>query len=184
MNRERMFVAVGLRATPPLRKIAEELAGLGKAVRALDPDDLHLTLKFLGDTQAEFVPEIARIVETCAATESSFTARIAGLGAFPHADRPSVVWAGLDDAEPLVRMADSLEQKLAALGFPEEARKYHPHVTLARVRFKPPAELGKLLEKHPATAFGDLPVRTLGLYQSELRPEGSRYTVLASAALA
>ncbi|MEX0700916.1 MAG: RNA 2',3'-cyclic phosphodiesterase [Planctomycetales bacterium] len=184
MSEVRAFIAVSMRVTPPLRKIVAELGRMGKALRAPDSEHLHVTLKFLGDTPLELIPEIARTVESSAAAEPSFIARLVGLGAFPHADRPSVIWAGLPDAEPLVRLAASIEMRLEALGFAKEPRAFHPHLTLARVKFKPPPELGKLLAQHPGTDFGVAPVSAVELFQSELGPSGSKYTVLATAPLA
>lgn len=183
MKTARTFIAVGLQASPALKRVLERLHDMGKAVRAVDPGSLHLTLKFLGDTPLETIPDIARVVERCAAAEESFTAHLTGLGAFPHADRPSVIWAGMTGAEPVARLAEALEEEVAALGFPKEGRRFHPHVTLARIKFKPSPELRALLAEHQATEFGSLPVQRVSLYQSELGPEGPRYTVLASAPL-
>jgi 2'-5' RNA ligase len=184
LNLIRTFIAVTVRATPALRAAVAELDSLGKAVRAAGREEWHVTLKFLGDTPLELVPEVAAIVARCAAAEPAFALRFSGLGAFPQASRPSVIWAGIPDAGPLVRIAAALDAELSPLGFAKETRPFHPHLTLARVKFKPPAQLGELLAQHPGTPFGESPVEEVELFRSELGPHGSKYTVLATAPLA
>ena len=179
----RAFIAVKIPATPSLRKVSRQLAEMGRPVKAVAADNLHVTLKFLGDTDPELIPEISGIVEAAAAAESASELRVVGLGAFPHLDRPSVVWAGLQDAETLTAIAAKLEKRLKPLGFKPERRKFQPHLTLARIRSKPPPEVKTLVTEHSSTEFGTATVESVELFQSELRPEGPRYTILRSAEL-
>ena len=83
-----------------------------------------------------------------------------------------------------MELAEAIEQSLAELGFPRENRQFHPHMTLARVRGKPPAELKIWLEQQTATPFGTIEVESVTLFQSELSAAGASHTVLATAALA
>lgn len=179
----RAFIAVKVPPTPALEQVAARLGQLGRPVKGVAADNLHVTLKFLGKTERDKLPRIVEILRTVVEPKTAFEMPIIGVGAFPHRGRPSVVWAGLENAETLAEMADELEQELEPLGFAPEKRKFHAHVTLARVKAKPPAELHALFEEHESTDFGRARVESVELFQSELTPEGPRYTVIESVPL-
>lgn len=180
----RTFFAIPIPATAELRQAVQSLAGLGRTTRAVNPETLHITLKFLGDTSEEQVPAIAGAADAVAARCSRFTPRLVGLGVFPSERRPSVVWAGIHDAEPLCRLATELDAAMRPLGFSPEGRPFQPHLTLARIRTKPPKELAGLLRDHAATNFGTAEITAVELLRSELLPAGPHYTVLHTSALA
>lgn len=183
-NRMRAFIAVKLPGNPKLREIISRLGTMGRAVKPVAGDNLHVTLKFLGDIAPEQTAEISRVVQSVAEPVAPFEVRLVGLGAFPHARRPSVIWAGLQNAEPLCRLAESLEAELEPVGFAPEKRPFHAHLTLARVKSRPPEDLAVLLDEHSETEFGVASIESVELFQSELQRDGPRYTVLASAELA
>lgn len=180
----RAFVAVQVTATRQLRDLLLQFEPMGSAVRAVAADKLHVTLKFLGDTRQDSIHEIAEQVQSVAGSEAAFDLKIAGVGCFPHAARPRVVWAGLENADGLARMSEQLDILLEPLGFAREQRRFQPHLTLARIKRKPPPELAELVERQQQNEFGVSPVESVELMQSELGPGGPRYTVLASASLA
>lgn len=182
-NSIRAFIAAKLPAGAALREVVSHLGAMGRAVKPVAADNLHVTLKFLGHVASAQTAEISRVVRAVAEPVAPFQVRIVGLGAFPHALRPSVIWAGLEGAEPLVNIAEGLEAELEPLGFAREKRPFHAHLTLARVKFRPPDDLAALLDEHAATEFGTASIASVELYQSELERDGPRYTVLASAEL-
>jgi 2'-5' RNA ligase len=179
----RTFIGVPIRATPALRRVIAELDSLGKPLKAVSPDNLHITLKFLGDTHPQDIAAVGQALTAAADGKSACASELVGVGAFPHAHRPSVVWAGLQNAQVLIDLASELERRLAELGFPREQRAFQPHLTLARVRTKPPPQLAKLLAANSETHFGAVRIESAILYQSELGPQGARYTPLATANL-
>jgi len=179
----RCFIAVKIPRLDPLRRVLKELAGMGRALKAVDPDNLHVTLKFLGNTEVDLVPHVRSLMESAAEAREPCVLTVSGLGVFPHAERPNVVWAGLDGAETLAALADDLETGLERYGFARENRSFVPHLTLARVKAKPPESLRDLLARHAKTSFGTAAIDHVELIRSEPGPEGSRYTVLASSPL-
>ena len=179
----RAFIAVRFEPPRALCSVIATLGALGGSVKCVADEGLHVTLKFLGDTDPNDITEISRLVSGAAAGHSPFEARVVGLGAFPTPERPSVVWAGLSGAEPLIAIAGALETAVEPLGFARERRPFHPHLTLARVRSRPPAELGALVRQQASREFGTARVDALELLQSELGPRGPRYTTLATAKL-
>ena len=175
----RAFIAVKIPPSPQLRQVIARLERLGRPVKACDSRALHVTLKFLGDTRVETVPAVAELVADAVRSTSGFTVRLTGLGAFPNAERPTVVWVGIEPAEPLIQLAGDLENRLKPLGFAPENRSFRPHLTLARIKGRPPADLIQLLDEHAATDFGTAELNALEVLQSELRPQGPHYTTLA-----
>ncbi len=152
-------------------------------VSAVSPDNLHVTLKFLGNTPAESRDTIQNQIAESVIGQSPFVLRVAGLGAFPHIDQPSVVWAGLCDVEPLVSLAQRLEAALESLGFARESRPFHPHLTLARVKGRPPCELFELLRQHANTNFGSVEIQAVEFIRSDRERDGARYSTLLSCEL-
>jgi len=149
-------------------------------VKAVAAKNLHITLKFLGDTDSDSITEITDRLYFSTQSKPAITLGIVGLSAFPRHTRPSVVWAGIEDSGTLAEIAEKLQAELKPLGFKRDKRLFQPHLTLARVRGKPPEELFTLINNHQSTDFGTASVDSIELIQSELRPEGARYTLLAS----
>jgi RNA 2',3'-cyclic 3'-phosphodiesterase len=176
----RCFLAVKMPAETALRRVLRELAEMGRALKAVEPENLHVTLKFLGATDPDLVAEIQKIAESAASGQTRGQLTLSGLGVFPHLHRPNVVWVGLEGpgAKTLSALAASLEVSLEPLGFAREQRPFAPHLTLARVKAKPPPSLRTLLERHAKTVFGTASVEEIELIRSEPGPDGSRYTVL------
>jgi len=179
----RTFLAIKIPSLDPLRRVLKELAGMGRALKIVDADNLHVTLKFLGQTDIKLVPEVRALMERAAQVRASCELSIAGLGVFPHAQRPNVVWAGLEGADTLASLTADLEAGLEPHGYPRESRPFLPHLTLARVKARPPDSLRALLSRHAKTPFGQAKIEHVEFIRSEPGPDGSRYTVLASAPL-
>ncbi len=179
-NTIRAFFAVNIPATPTLRTALADLASLGTGIKSVAAENLHVTLKFLGDIESGQVATVLDAVREVVVGQPACSLTIRGMGAFPRVTRPAVVWAGLAHAETLVTMANEFESLLQPLGFQPERRAFVPHLTLARVRNHPPEALLELLQLYETTDFGTADVITVDLIHSELRSEGPRYTVLES----
>ncbi|MDX6406457.1 MAG: 2,3-cyclic 3-phosphodiesterase [Blastocatellia bacterium] len=143
-------------------------------------ENLHLTLKFLGDTAVEKVDALSQAIQHTANQLSPFEVIIAGGGVFPSHGQPRVLWLGIEDlTNSLSTLSRSLEDECAKAGFLREPRAYHPHLTVARLR--QPHGARRLAEVHREVGFDPVPVnvREVCLIRSELRSEGSLYTVIA-----
>lgn len=176
----RTFVALTIQPTGPLKQVIRTLESLGTSVRAVPSDDLHVTLKFLGETDNNDVVASCRILKDVVNRMPPFTLRLRGLGVFPRIERPNVVWARLEQAEPLVELVSQFEERFEELGYPREQREFHPHLTLARVKRQPPQELFDLLESHAEREFGTATITQVEYFQSHLKREGARYAMLAT----
>src|SRR5438132_530655 len=158
----------------------------GKAVKIgkvgwTQPEGIHLTLKFLGDIQETQVEALREILHRAAASARPFTLEARGLGAFPNPRAPRVIWLGLhgsnDDMAELQRLQGAVEDGVAGLGFPKEARAFTPHLTLARIRDRVQAgALEPVLTAQQNRVVGEFAASSVELIKSELRPSGAVYT--------
>ncbi len=178
----RAFVAVNIPET--IRAALAEAQGKLKRVPAdvswTAAQNIHLTLKFLGEIGESGAARVGRALEEATAPHAPFAVAVSGFGVFPPKGLPRVLWAGMvEGAEPLVSLQASVERALAALGFPREKRRFRPHLTLGRVRS--PRNATALVEAAAglgADPLGAFTVDHLDLMRSQLDPRGSIYTIL------
>ncbi|MHC5055164.1 MAG: RNA 2',3'-cyclic phosphodiesterase [Planctomycetota bacterium] len=188
-DRLRTFVAVELSKETRSSLGAEigRLRELGANVKWVSPEDLHITVKFLGQVDRRDVPGILGALEKAARARERFAMEISGLSFFPRPTKPRVVAAGVDEggAASLTLLAASVEDALVEVGFGREGRGFKAHVTLGRVKSpKGIAALSDYLLTHDGRPFGEEQVESVALVMSELRREGPVYTVLGHASLA
>jgi len=177
----RTFIAFEIDPGPRLRRVIDQLGQIGSPVRIPDTPNLHMTLKFLGETPADGITELIRILDEVAGESHRIESVLAGLGVFPDQKKPTVVWAGIRNPRPVVTLQQQLERRLEVGGWNPDERVYRPHVTIARVntRRRPvPGSLFQLLARHAETDFGSFRVDGVSLYQSELSPRGAIHTAL------
>lgn len=183
----RCFLAVSL-VDPARSAVAEYLAHLRATVAGVSwtrPEQLHLTLKFLGSVSPSRLPALeARLADAFRAFGPD-ALDVGGVGAFPSLARPQVVWVGVR-APSLSALADAVETSCVAEGFAPEPRTFRPHVTLGRVRERgrrATPELA-LLARDGDRAFGTSSLGEVALFRSVLGGGGARHSVLASFRLA
>jgi RNA 2',3'-cyclic 3'-phosphodiesterase len=179
----RLFVAVHLpeEITTRLGAVQDQLRAAQADVSWVRPGNIHLTLKFLGETEAGCLEGIRTALTEAARGAAPFPFELRGLGSF-GGRLPRVVWVGVErGAEPLTRLAEQIEAGMAGLGFPREKRGFAAHLTLGRVRSPRNAErLVSALVEWRREGFGNVTVAQFVLMESQLDPHGSIYTVLQS----
>jgi 2'-5' RNA ligase len=181
-NSIRTFIAIEL----PLYIIAEiadlqiKLMQSGLKVRWVKPENVHLTLKFLGDIPASAVEPVGQAMARSTAHHSPFRLSLGTLGCFPHLRRPRVIWLGVaGQTDGLCRLHQKLENSLMKLGFKKDSRPFKGHLTLARVKKKPlRPTLADVLSIQPSPSPLKFDVQTIALFQSRLKPTGAVYTKL------
>jgi 2'-5' RNA ligase len=179
----RAFIAIDLNEEIKKRICAfiRELDTGEKGIRWVKTRGMHLTLKFLGEVPEEKIERIKPLLENIAGNYPSFRLKLKGTGAFPPGAKfPRVMWIGIEMNETLENMQTRVENELQNLGISRENRKFHPHLTLARIKGRPDIE--KVLESlasHAETDFGGMIVNRLTLFKSTLKPTGAEYTILS-----
>lgn len=191
MEQIRSFIAIELsgEVKQALARLQDGLkTGSRTPVRWVDPNSIHLTLKFLGDIDASLTGRITAVMEEAVRGLRPFHIDVGGLGVFPNPRRVQVVWVGLaGEVERLVLLQKRIEVGLTPLGFAAESRSFTPHLTLARVRDRAtPQErqdLGRLIQGTRFEADCGLYVDSVQLMKSQLTPEGPIYSRLSSVVL-
>lgn len=183
MARLRTFVAVPLETGIRQRMIAlqESLAQGGIDVKWVEPENLHVTLLFLGEVDVRDTLLVCRAVSASAAAMERFAARIGGVGCFPNPRRPRTIWAGVEEgSEQLIQLHDRIETALLEQGgYRREDRPFTPHITLGRVKGPGDARpFAQALAKLADWRAGAETVREVHVMSSELTPTGPVYTVL------
>jgi 2'-5' RNA ligase len=187
MDTIRAFIAVELptEIKAELGKIESVLKSRSATpAKWVNPESIHLTLKFLGDVDAGRITEILDAIKSGVDGIPSFRILLAGLGVFPNPFRTQVVWAGLSgNMSRLEKLQGQIEIEMEKLGFPREKRGFSPHLTLARVRNHATRDerekLGALVTETPFTG-GSINVDSVNLMESQLTRQGALYTRLGS----
>ncbi len=184
----RTFVAVETGAA--IRGRAEELIetfrAAGADVKWVEPRNIHLTLKFLGDVQMRETARVCEAVQKATADVAPFEIEIRAAGAFPHPGRPRTVWLGAAEGEEQMQaLHRAVESALGKLGFRKDARRFSTHLTIGRVRRggSGVAELGELIRRGADFHAGRMTVAELVVFSSRLGPSGPTYEALGRAKL-
>ena len=191
LKKVRSFIAIpvpdtGIQALEELvRRLEPEI---GRHVRWVRPEGIHLTLKFMGDIQVPVAEKILEELPKATAGFSPFQLTVAGLGVFPNARRPRVLWAGLEgDLEALSRLQQAVDDAVGQLGLPKEQRGFSPHLTLGRVRRDVSdgqlRKIGEVMSSTTPPAAVGWTADTVNLMRTELDPAGSRHYLVGSASL-
>ncbi|HEY0477671.1 MAG TPA: RNA 2',3'-cyclic phosphodiesterase [Kofleriaceae bacterium] len=145
-------------------------------LRWVAPSNYHVTLAFLGWTGLDAIGRVCDALEAATVGESRLAFRTSRLGAFPSLDHANVLWAGIDDGTALTGLARSIGDAMAGLGFPREARPFHAHVTLARLRSA--RAIREIVLPMAEQMFGDTRIDAVTLFESETKSSGSVYREL------
>lgn len=180
----RAFIAVDIEPGERLLALLRELAQSRADLKIVRPHQLHVTLKFLGDTDEALVDEILSSIRSSAADIQPFTIRLLGMGAFPSLSNIRVVWIGIEDGRILGRIAGHLDNSLKGLGFERDKKGFVPHLTIARTRSaRNIANVQEIIRSNATTDFGEYPVQRIILKKSVLGPQGPTYSVVREHAL-
>ena len=188
MELVRSFIAIELP-----QEIKAELTAMEENLKArrhpfvkwVDPENIHLTLKFLGSVALDTIPQIVEAMTRIAQPASPFSLQVRGAGAFPNWQRPQVIWVGIGgEIGRLAALQKELEAALSPLGFPPESRAFSPHLTLGRLRDRVSPEdrrrFGQWAESVKFEVSPSFEVDALRLMKSQLTPGGPIYSGLSS----
>lgn len=189
MEAIRAFIAIELpedirQKLDELEKKIQARAGEAarKAVRWVPANNMHLTLKFLGEVSSGNVEALAGMLRSEAGRHASFDLTVGGLGAFPNLHRPRVIWVGVQAPVELSSLQKAIEGETRQLGYPTEDRPFSPHLTLGRIaqnaRPEEVAQIARGVEDIQVGELGRVRVERMHLFRSDLHPSGSIYTSL------
>lgn len=183
----RLFVSIDLPESiaDSIRSIQESFSGI-PSVTLVDPSQAHLTLKFIGDTDQDRVPEIETALSDCIAATglASFPMEIADIGAFPSAEYIRVIWLGVSTgSEETTTLHESIESSLTAIGIEPESHAFTPHITIARMADARGKETIQDLLESKTPHIGTMEVTTVQLKESKFTDAGPQYSTVSSFSL-
>lgn len=157
------------------------------ALKWVETENLHLTLRFLGEIPEATIEKIQPVLAQVAAGQGPFMLSVEGLGMYPSANQPRTIWLGVQGAKPVKSLHAQLEQSLEKIGIDKETRPFHPHLTLARIRERTSREvahqIGETLAGFKVGSLGSFNVGQIHLIESQLTPQGPIYTTRFTAPL-
>ena len=181
----RTFIALEL---PPslislLAKVQEDLQSMGLRAKWVRPENIHLTLKFLGNTNSVDIDKIGGAMVDAVGKINTFNLVAEGIGVFPGIKRPRVIWVGLKgQIQLLFAMQRLLEDNLAALGYKKEKRPFKGHLTLGRFKQSVnPNTIRRVLQELGDLTIEEFTARRVIFYKSDLKPTGAVYSQLQRA---
>jgi len=175
----RAFIAADIVPSHALVTVLHDLARSMADLKIVKPELLHVTLKFLGDTEENLTDELLARVENAAKNIEPFTIRLVGMGAFPSMSNIRVVWVGIEDGRLLGEIASRLDSSLVDLGFEKDRKGFVPHLTIARARSgRNIANVQEILRQNAASDYGEYSIDRILLKKSVLSPQGPSYSVV------
>lgn len=168
-----------------LASMMGELGVPGAKIKWVDPGNIHLTVKFLGDIEESNFPELSRLTADAARNVQAFDFNISGVSCIPPAGRIRMIWTGVRETTGRMgELYNKLNESLRQIGAKEENRQFKPHITLGRIKFLPePERLRRLVQQFASEDFGTVRAEELVVYCSKLTPAGPVYTPIARAKL-
>ena len=175
----RAFIAADIVPGDALVTVLHDLARSRADLKVVKPELLHVTLKFLGDTEENLADELLARVENAAKNIEPFAIRLRGMGAFPSMSNIRVVWVGIEDGRLLGEIASRLDSSLVDLGFEKDRKGFVPHLTIARARSgRNMANVQEILRQNAASDYGEYSIDRILLKKSVLSPQGPSYSVV------
>ena len=165
----------GNRLLQAYTKLQNELKN--EKIKWVDRDNFHVTLFFLGDTDEEKISQVRLSLAGLAPAFEAFDINLYGMGVFKNMQKPRVLWAGIQDFEPLQRIKQSVDQKMSQLGYTPDKREFRPHLTLARIKWiEDKNKLEHLLLEYEQQQWQKTRISELIYYESTLKQSGPVYT--------
>lgn len=179
MSKFRGFIAMDIDSLSKIAEFENKIKQSGVIVKLVEPKNIHITLKFLGDTDEEQIDEIEEIMKKAVEGIDPFNIQLKSTGVFPNQNYIKVVWIGINNGDQIGIIVNKIDEKLSEIGFKKEKREFSAHLTIARVKSaKNKEQLLQVLEKYKEFEFAEIKVDSIKLIKSELTQKGPSYTTL------
>jgi RNA 2',3'-cyclic 3'-phosphodiesterase len=185
-DKTRTFIALELnpQIQQQIKKFSNLLvAGKLPGIRWVNPESVHITLKFLGDSTDAQVKDVVKILDSLVLKYKPIPIDVNGVGAFPTWSHPRVIWVGVLAPSSLSQLYMAIDDSVSKLGYLQERRRFSPHLTIARISDRTDDKkisiISRLLQEHQNTPFGSATIDRMVLFKSTLQPGGSIYTPLS-----
>lgn len=175
----RGFIAMDITPTPKILAFEEDIQKTDADVKLVEPENIHITIKFLGDTDERHIDAIEQCMKESVRGITPFPVTLKGTGVFPNTKYVKVLWVGISDAGSIAPIAQAIDTALVPLGFKKEQRGFSPHLTVGRVKSaRNKDRLLRVVQQYTTEEFMVQEINTLVLKKSELTPKGPIYSTL------
>lgn len=178
---KRLFASIKIKADSQFLALFEELKqGLRhEKIKWVEVDNLHLTLKFFGETHEDKVQEIVEALNSGIENHEKFSLKISTLGIFGSSYNPKLIWAGLQNTKPLLKLVTSVNKEIEKIGFFQDRQNFVPHLTLGRIKNLSDRNLfQEIISDYKEEYFQEVLVTEVYLFESTLTCEGPIYKVI------
>ena len=173
----RTFISIDVPITDEMSSLLDSLRDI-RGIRVPPEGQIHLTLKFLGDTDDKKVTKLCASLREALSDVKSFDVDIEGLGAFPNERNPSVLWMGVKDPDELSHIADIVNYTVKSLNLKCDDKKFSPHITVGRIDGRP--DLNDIFKKNKGKGFCSFRCSSVKVMKSELTPKGAIHSIIDS----
>ena len=179
MVKFRGFIAVDVPVFSKILEFEKDIRNSGADVKLVEPKNIHITLKFLGDIEEELIGNIEEVIKKSCENINSFNIMLKSSGVFPNYNYIKVVWIGIENIENLGKISSSIDEGTSKFGFEKEKRRFSAHLTIGRVKSaKNKERLLQIIKEYSDVEFGNIDVKFIELKKSELTSKGPIYTTL------
>ncbi|NVN94804.1 MAG: RNA 2',3'-cyclic phosphodiesterase [Bacteroidetes bacterium] len=180
---KRIFLAIKITPSKKLNDLFQSLHSelISEKIKWVDSNNLHLTLKFFGETEEIKIDEISFFIRNIISSTASFSFDISNLGIFGSNYQPKIVWLGINNSKALINLANTLLNNLKTIGFERDRQNFVPHLTLGRINYLTDKELfNKIIKNNNISNIQTVTVTEIFLFESILRKEGPMYKLIRS----
>lgn len=175
----RGFIAIDIKATQQITMFEKEISITGADIKLVAPENIHITIKFLGDTDENYINSIEQSIKESVFEIKPFPITLKGTGVFPNQNYIKVIWIGIIDDGRIEAIGRAINKKLEPLGFKKDNRGFSPHLTVGRVKTaRNKDKLLSVIKNYQTVEFTVQNAQSISLKKSQLTPEGPIYTTL------
>ena len=183
---KRLFAAIKIYPSEDFLQIYYNLKSnlRNDKIKWVDTKNIHITLKFFGETEEDRIHEMAEKLKTIAGNHLRFTMNIINVGIFGSSYKPRVIWFGIEKNEQRMTLATAVISEMDKLGFKRDRQNFVPHLTIGRIKYIDDKDrFQQVIDKYKSTDIQKQEVSGFNLYESVLKPAGPEYKVVESFSL-
>ncbi len=178
----RGFIAIDIPILQKISDLINEIKSSGANIKTVEPENIHITLKFLGDTNEEKIDRINEIILTSIKGIKPFDIKLKSTGFFPNQNYIKIIWIGIENTNQMQIIAEKIDEELSKIGFNKEKRKFSAHLTIGRIRSAQNKDnLIQIINKYKDVEFASIKVDKVKLKKSVLTSKGPIYSTLKEA---
>jgi len=177
MEKIRSFIAIEIGYNEKIKQLFNDIKNTGAIIKLVEPENIHITLKFLGDISDDNIKDIENIMKNSLVGIKPFQFNLEGIGVFPNQKYIKIIWIGINNSEILEKISKRINEKIYSIIPENKQQKFIPHITICRVKSsKNKEKILEIVDKYKNYKFADIIVDTIKLKKSELTSKGPIYS--------